>query len=431
MRLLSNALMASTILVLSTQTGLAADVQQPREEPLNQTSEQYATEELLRFSRLFEQIKQLYVDEISDAELLDMAVRGLLNELDPHSEYLTADKHQAIEQNAEGTFTGIGVELAMEEGELVIVAPLDESPASKAGLESGDVILSIQGRSTWGMSFNESLDAMVGSEGSELKLVIQRNFEEPFEISLVRSRVALSSVKVSTLAHDVGYIRIRQFQQDTGVELQQQMSELLADHPYLVGIVMDLRNNPGGVLQAAVEVTDNFIEQGLIVSTVGRDPGANSEFYATSGGTATELPLVVIMNRGSASAAEIVAGALQDHKRAIILGDISFGKGSVQNLIPLDGERAIKLTTARYFTPSGRSIQAQGIYPDIVSLPGEISFIEQDSLISEADLNHHLDVTADDLSPELLGFKQTLGDITDVQLSQAVSLLQGMAAFER
>lgn len=389
----------------------------------------FASAELQRFAKLFEQIRQLYVDEISDAELLDMAVRGLLGELDPHSEYLSDERQNVLEQGAKGTFTGIGVELSMEEGEFTIVAPLDKSPAAAAGLQPGDVILSIQGRSTWGMTLNEALDAMVGPEGSELKLMISRHLDEPFEISLIRSQIALDSVTVSTLAHDVGYIRIRQFQSDTGAELSEQISNLLAEHPYLIGLVLDLRNNPGGVLQAAVEVTDAFINDGLIVTTIGRDPSANSAFYASTNSISTELPLVIIINRGSASASEIVAGALQDHGRALILGDISFGKGSVQNLIQLDGERSIKLTTARYFTPSGRSIQAQGIYPDITVLPGEISFSNSDEFVSEADLSDHLGSDNSTQSPELLGFRQTLGDITDIQLSQAVLLLKGMAVY--
>ena len=405
----------------------------PEEQALEDstTTEHYATAELQRFARLFEQIRQLYVDEISDADLLDMAVRGLLEQLDPHSEYLTNEKQTAIEQRKEGTYTGVGVELSMEDGELTIVTPLDGSPAAEAGLQPGDVILSIQGRSTWGMTLSQALDAMAGNQGSELRLMISRGVGDPFQVSLIRSKVSVASVHASTLAHDVGYIRIRQFQSDTGTELATKLSRLTEEHPYLLGLVLDLRNNPGGVLQAAIEVTDAFIDEGLIVSTQGRDPSASSEFYASDTENTSNLPLVIVMNRGSASAAEIVAGALQDHKRALILGDISFGKGSVQNVIPLDDNSSIKLTTARYFTPSGRSIQAQGIYPDISVLEGEISYEEEDLVVGESSLEGHLGTNDNSATPELLGFRQTLSDITDVQLAQAVSILKGIAANKR
>lgn len=391
----------------------------------NQIAEYYAAEELQRFAKLFEQIRQLYVDEISDAELLEMAIRGLLEQLDPHSEYLSSDEQAAIERGAEGTYTGVGLELSMEEGELTVITPLDGSPADRAGLQPDDVILSIQGRSTWGMTFNEALDAMAGNQGTELRLMISRGAGDPFQVSLERSKVSVASVHASTLAHDVGYIRIRQFQTDTGRELSEELTKLTEEHPYLIGLVLDLRNNPGGVLQAAVEVTDAFIDEGLIVSTQGRDQGSNSEFYASNGERIWDLPIVVVMNRGSASAAEIVAGALQDHKRALVLGDISFGKGSVQNVIPLDDNSAIKLTTARYFTPSGRSIQARGIYPDISVLQGEISYTEEDIVVGEESLQGHLGTEDGAESPQLLGFRQTLSDITDIQLAQAVAILKG------
>lgn len=393
-------------------------------------NEIFAADELLRFARILEQISQTYVDEISDAELLDMAVRGLLGELDPHSEYLSGERRDAIQQNSEGAYVGVGIELTMVEGDLTIVTPLDESPAARAELRPGDIILRIDDRSVAGMTLPEALATMDEQPLRPLSLTIKRYDEAPFEVSLSRQKVPIKSVSVRSVAHDVGYIRINQFQNTTGEELQAQLSQLLTEHPYLVGLILDLRNNPGGVLHAAVDVSNSFIDSGLIVSTRGRDPNTNEDFYAVASQAVTDLPLVVLINSGSASAAEIVAGAVQDHKRGIILGDISFGKGSVQHVLPLDRDHSIKLTTARYFTPSGRSIQAQGIYPDITVLQGEISFEEKDTFIGEASLNRHLE-TSDNQAPELLGFREILGDITDIQLSQAVSVLKGMAIYSR
>lgn len=396
-----------------------------------QVTAQFSLEELKMFARLFEQVRQNYVEEVTDSELLEMAIKGMLEQLDPHSELLDQEKREFLESSSDGTFYGIGLELTMEEGELTVITPLDDSPAARANMQPGDVILEVDDQSVWGMSLSESLELMDGNSDPMKLLIGRQNSPEPIEISLTREKIALSSVRVKTLTHDIGYLRIRQFQRDTGSELQDELSELLREHPYITGLILDLRNNPGGILQAAVEVTDAFVSDGLIVTTRGRTAESEIHFYASGQTVAPTIPLVVLINQGSASASEIVAGALQDHKRALIMGDISFGKGSVQNIVPIDDHRAIKLTTARYYTPAGRSIQAQGIFPDVSVLDGDINRDEPGHKLSEADLLGHLENDLDDRSPELLGLRETLSDIDDLQLAQALAFLKGLAVYQR
>ena len=398
----------------------------------------FSLEELQMFARLFEQVRQNYVEEVEDAELLEMAIKGMLAQLDPHSEFLNKEKREYLENNSDGTFYGIGLELTMKNGELTVVTPLDGSPAEKANMEPGDVILEVDDKSVWGMSLGEALDIIDGESETALKLLISReDHPKPFEISLMREKVSLESVLAKTLTHDIGYLRIRQFQRSTGSEFQKKLGTLLSEHPYINGLILDLRNNPGGILQAAIEVSDAFLNYGLVVSTRGRAEESEMHFYAALDTVAPVIPLVVLINRGSASASEIVAGALQDHKRAVIMGDISFGKGSVQNVVPIDDERAIKLTTARYYTPSGRSIQAQGIFPDISVPDGNIQRTASPFKISEADLPRHLENEhslanqTNSASPELTGFRETLSDVEDLQLSQALAFLKGLAVYNR
>lgn len=317
-----------------------------------------ALDELRVFARVFEQIRQTYVEDIDDAELFDMAISGMLLQLDPHSEYLTEERMEELEETATGSFQGIGVELSMEDGDLMIVAPLDDSPAAEAGLQSGDIIVRINDEPIQGLSMADSLQLLDGEIGDEVKLSIWRESTGDTEdFALVRARIPLDSVSHRVIGGDVGYVRINRFQQRTGEEFLEAVQSLEEQADYLNGVIIDLRNNPGGLLQASVEVVSTLIDGGLVVSTRGRYPAFNTEHRAEPGERLAELPIVVLINRGSASAAEIVAGALQDHDRAVIVGDISFGKGSVQNVIGIDEERAIKLTTARYYTPSGRSIR--------------------------------------------------------------------------
>ncbi len=391
----------------------------------------FSMEELQQFARIFEQVRQNYVEDFTDAELLDMAIEGMLSQLDPHSELLNQEEREQVEDSSEGTFYGVGLELTMREGELMVVTPIDSSPAQRAGMQAGDIILEVDGQSLWGLSLNEALEIMEGELGTEMTILVVRDDQpKPFEVSLTRERIAMESVLAKTITEDIGYIRVRQFQNNSGEEFRNKLQSLIDEHPYITGLILDLRNNPGGVLQAAIEISDAFIDEGLIVSTRGRALNSNLEFYASSDTVEPSLPLVVLINRGSASGSEIVAGALQDHKRAIIIGDISFGKGSVQNVVPIDEARAIKLTTARYYTPSGRSIQAQGIFPDITVLDGDISYKESGVTITEADLFDHLE-NEDGDGPELLGFRETLTDIEDLQLAQALAFLKGLAIYQR
>jgi carboxyl-terminal processing protease len=391
---------------------------------------QMSLDELRVFVRVFEQLKQAYVEDISDAELFELAIWGMLSELDPHSEFLDLEEISALEDASEGRFSGIGVELTMEGDFLTIVTPIDNSPAAQAGIEPGDIILKVNGESIEGLSFRQSLRRLEGESGESLSLTLNRISENNLvEVELVRERIAVESVESRVVAEDVGYLRISQFQQNTSTEFTEDLTTLLDGNPLLTGLILDLRNNPGGLLRSAVDIADIFLESGTIVSTQGRIESANRTFYAKSGSSANDLPLVVLINRGSASAAEIVAGALQDHERAVILGDISFGKGSVQEVLHIDDTRAIKLTIARYFTPSGRSIQAQGIYPDIRVDQGSVNWDRDEGVFSEASLAGHLD--NDGEGPELIGLRETLSDIEDVQLAHAISLLQGSALLQK
>lgn len=391
---------------------------------------QMSVDDLRVFVRVFEQLRQAYVEELSDEELFEMAIWGMLTELDPHSEFLNLERISELEDASEGRFSGIGVELTMEGNFLTVVTPIDNSPAAKAGIESGDIILKVNGEPIEGLSFRQSLRRLEGESGEGLSLTLDRSSERNLvEVDLIRERIAVESVRSRVVAENVGYLRITQFQQDTSTEFENDLGKLLNENPLLAGLILDLRNNPGGLLRSAVDIADIFLDSGVIVSTQGRMESANQSFHATAGSTAGNLPLVVLINRGSASAAEIVAGALQDHERAVILGDISFGKGSVQEVLNIDESRAIKLTIARYFTPSGRSIQAQGIYPDIRVDQGNINWDRDDNALSEASLTGHLNNSTE--GPEFLGLRETLSDIEDVQLAHAVSLLQGSALLQQ
>ena len=388
---------------------------------------QLALDELRTFARVFEQIRQTYVEDIEDAELFDMAVRGMLLQLDPHSEYLNEELMEDLEQTATGSYSGIGVELSMEEGDLMIVAPLDNSPAAAAGLQSGDIIVRIDDEPIQGLSMAQSLELLDGETGDEVKLSIWREATgATLDVVLTQAVIPLNSVSSRVISGDIGYIRISRFQQRTGSEFLAAVQSFEEQRDILSGVVIDLRNNPGGLLQAAVEVVSALVDGGLVVTTRGRYAAFNTEQYAEPGQLLADMPFVVLINRGSASAAEIVAGALQDHDRAVIVGDISFGKGSVQNVVGIDETRAIKLTTARYYTPSGRSIQAQGIVPDIIIEEGSVTWRPALTVVTEASLMRHLenDQPAAD-EPELLGMVEGISDIDDVQLAHAISLLKG------
>ena len=387
-------------------------------------------EELRMFADVFNQIRVSYVEDVDDRTLLTNAVRGMLNNLDPHSQYLDEDSFSDLQTNTTGEFGGLGLEVGMENGFVKVIAPIDDTPAQKAGIESGDLIIQLDNKPVKGMNLQEAVTLMRGKVGTEITLLIVREgVQTPVEITLVRDTITVTSVRHRMLDPGYGYLRIAQFQVNTGPQVGKALKALHkeAGKEGLKGLVLDLRNNPGGVLGSAIDVTDHFIDEGLVVYTEGKMPSSFNRYEATDSDTADDTRMVVLINSGSASASEIVAGALQDHKRAVIMGTRSFGKGSVQTVLPLAKERAIKLTTARYFTPNGRSIQAQGIEPDIIVRRAKIEAIKPGyGLITEADLLGHLSNGEDEKSGKDKGDEKEDLASRDSQLYEAVNLLKGL-----
>lgn len=348
-------------------------------------------DELRLFTEVFQRIKSAYVEPVDDAELLEDAVRGMISGLDPHSAYLEPDEFENLQANTSGEFGGLGVEIGMEDGFVRVITPIDDTPAQRAGVKAGDLITKLDDTPVQGLGLSQVVELMRGKPGTKVILTVVRESEEkPLEIEVVRDFIQVASVRSRMLDEKYAYVRISQFQVDSGSEVNKHLKLLLKNNPK--GLILDLRNNPGGVLQAAVDISDAFLDDGLIVYTKGRLPETEHSFRASSNTLVPKLPMVVLINGGSASASEIVAGALQDQERAVIMGQNSFGKGSVQTVLPLTKERAIKLTTARYFTPEGRSIQAQGIRPDIEVADAEIRVREnQREFVKERDLSGHLE----------------------------------------
>jgi len=386
-------------------------------------------EDLRTFVEVFERIKAAYVEPVSDQKLLENAIRGMLDNLDPHSAYLIADDFQQLQESTSGEFGGLGIEVGMEDGLLKIIAPIDDTPAARAGIKAGDFIIRLDGQATQGMSMVEAVGKMRGKLGEKIRLTLVRDGGQPFDLELTRALIKTQSVRARLLEPNYGYLRISQFQQSSGKETQKALSKLKItnDNKTLRGLVLDLRNNPGGVLQAAVEVVDQFIASGLITYTKGRLEGSDLRFFAKGKDNSEGVPLVVLINEGSASASEIVAGALQDHHRAVLMGSTSFGKGSVQTILPLNQERAIKLTTALYYTPNGRSIQAQGIVPDVTVNRGRLVRDQEGRFaFKESDFARHLD----NGNPEFVMPVQTetehLAEDDDHQLNEALNLLKAL-----
>jgi len=351
-------------------------------------------DELKAFTQIFAKIKNDYVQEVNDRELLENAVRGMLEGLDPHSAYLDKSAYTDLQEGTTGEFGGLGIEVGMEDGFVKVISPIDDTPAQKAGIEPGDLIIRLDEMPVKGMSLNDAVKAMRGKPGTDINLTIVRDGEDkPLNIIVTRAIIKVKSVRTRTLEPGLGYLRISQFQAHTGEDMRLALEKLKADNnDNLDGLILDLRNNPGGVLGAAVAVSDFFLEKGLIVYTEGRVRDSKMKFSAKPADFISRAPLIVLVNGGSASASEIVAGALQDHNRAIIMGEKTFGKGSVQTVLPLENGSALKLTTARYYTPSGRSIQASGIVPDIVIDRVKIEKLEDNGLgIKEANLARHLE----------------------------------------
>ncbi len=388
-------------------------------------------DELRTFADVFNQVRASYVEDIDDKTLLENAIRGMLAGLDPHSTYLDAESFEDLQSNTSGEFGGLGLEVGMENGFVKVIAPIDDTPAQKGGIEAGDLIIKLDNKPVKGMSLNEAVEAMRGPKGSEIELTIVREgVPQPFTLKLKRDIIKVKSVRSRELEAGFGYIRIAQFQNGTGEEFRKVLARM-QEKQKLKGLVLDLRNNPGGVLQASVEVADAFIRSGLIVYTEGRLPSAKSQFSAQPDDLAAGVPLVVLINGGSASASEIVAGALQDHKRAVIMGTDSFGKGSVQTVVPLSESSAIKLTTARYYTPNGRSIQAQGIVPDVTVERAKVEMLPRGGGITEADLGRHLGngdgkVESDSKARQAKEDKSAELFASDNQLYEALNLLKGL-----
>ncbi|KJK19943.1 S41 family peptidase [Pseudomonas sp. NPDC087612] len=387
-------------------------------------------EELRTFAEVMDRIKAAYVEPVDDKTLLENAIKGMLSNLDPHSAYLGPEDFLELQESTSGEFGGLGIEVGMEDGFIKVVSPIDETPASRAGIEAGDLIVKINGQPTRGQTMTEAVDKMRGKVGEKITLTLVRDGGNPFDVTLARAVIQVKSVKSQMLEDGYGYIRITQFQVKTGEEVGKALAKLRKDNgKKLRGLVLDLRNNPGGVLQSAVEVADHFLTKGLIVYTKGRIANSELRFSADPADASEGVPLVVLINGGSASASEIVAGALQDQKRGVLMGTDSFGKGSVQTVLPLNNDRALKITTALYFTPNGRSIQAQGIVPDIEVRRAKITAEQDSENFKEADLQGHLgngNGGADRPSGKAGSAKPRPQD-DDYQLSQALSLLKGLS----
>ena len=395
-------------------------------------------EDLRTFTEVFARIKNDYVESINDKTLLENAIHGMLSGLDPHSAYLIPDDYQELQAGTSGEFGGLGIEVGMEDGFVKVIAPIDDTPAQRAGVEAGDLVIRLDDTPVKGLSLAEAVKVMRGAPGTDIVLTIVREgVDRPLSITITRDVIRVTSVRSRSLEPGYGYVRISQFQIRTGEDLHEAVAGLREDagDADLKGLVLDLRNNPGGVLNAAVSVSDAFLDKGTIVYTEGRMDDAQLTFSAKGSDILDGIPLVVLVNAGSASASEIVAGALQDHRRAVIMGEKTFGKGSVQTILPLDNGSALKLTTARYYTPSGSSIQARGIVPDITLDRMRVSRIDTGQRIKEADLARHLESeggsrdAAEDFEAAQQA-QQAAGETSlaqrDFALYEALNLLKGL-----
>lgn len=385
-------------------------------------------EEVRIFAEALDNIRSSYVREIDDKTLLEYAIKGMLSGLDPHSAYLAGEEYDSLQENTQGQFGGLGIEIGEQDGYIKIISPIDDSPASRAGILPGDLIIELDGKPLREMPINDAINMMRGEIGTTIDIGIMREgVPEPLEFTLTRDVIAVASVRHRELEPGYEYLRISQFKVNTGTEVEEALAEIREATPDLKGLVLDLRNNPGGILQASVQVVDAFITEGKIVYTQGRDNEVQMEFFADAQDPSGGVPLVVLINSGTASAAEIVSGALQDHGRAVIMGTRSFGKGSVQSVMPIAENRAIKLTTSLYFTPDGRSIQAQGIKPDIEVEEALVTRATGRGGYTEADLEGHLrnGNDLDDIVREPTVTTERVV-LNDYQLQEALTLLRGL-----
>lgn len=405
-------------------------------------AKQLPLDDLRKFTEVFDRIKKTYVEEVDDTTLLNNAIKGMLSGLDPHSAYLEPNAFEDLQESTSGQFGGLGIEVGQESGFVKVIAPIDDTPAQKAGVEAGDLIIKLDDTPVKDMSLDEAVKLMRGEPGTPIVLTIARERENgPIEITIVRDVIKVTSVKTRLLEPGYGYLRITQFQAQTGEDFSKGLAKLKEENKgELNGLILDLRNNPGGVLQAAVAVSDSLLDEGLIVYTEGRIKSSQLRFSATPGDELNGKPVVVLINGGSASASEIVSGALQDQGRAIIMGTDSFGKGSVQTVMQLNEEYGLKLTTARYYTPNGRSIQALGIVPDIEVKRAKLTEVKSQDFFKEADLAGHLSngkaeksdkenkpgnaKTNDENSPSAILER-------DFQLREAINLLKGLTILSK
>ena len=389
------------------------------------------------FGDIFQRVRESYVDEVDEKALIEAAINGMLTSLDPHSSFLDTENFSNMQVQTKGKFGGLGIEITMENGVIKIVSPIDDTPAAKAGLQPEDYIVAVDGESILGMALSDAVDKLRGKVGSDVTVTIQREQNEPFDVTVTRDTIKIRSVR-SDVFDDIGYLRITTFSEQTSPGLNDAVEKIFTEHGDKVkGFVLDLRNNPGGLLNEAIAVTDAFLEAGEIVSTRGRDDENASRAYAKPGDIGRGLPLVVLINSGSASASEIVAGALKDHQRAVLLGTRSFGKGSVQSVIPVSGTGAMRLTTARYYTPSGVSIQATGITPNIEVVLARIEKLEG-GITREENLKGALDSSDPDSPESAESDDNDKADATpadqskiDYQLARALDLIQGVAIFTK
>lgn len=438
---MNKKVITAAVLGLITSAFITLEIAKPTN--ANEASENKSTyEQLSLFGDIFERIREKYVEEVNDEDLIRAAINGMLTSLDPHSSYLPPSDFDQMKVQTRGEFGGLGIEVTQEEGYVKVVSPIDDTPAFRAGIEAGDLITAVDGQSLLGLSLDEAVKLMRGPVGSEIVLTIFREtIEEPYDVTIIRDTIKPLVVR-HRLEGDTAYVRLTTFNDQTYRGLEKAIKEMTKEAggiKNINGFVLDLRNNPGGLLSQAIKVSDAFLDKGEIVSTRSKHKGEGDRFNAMRGDLAKGKPIVVIINGGSASASEIVAGALQDHRRAIILGTKSFGKGSVQTIMPLQGNGAIRLTTSRYYTPSGRSIQAVGVVPDILVEPRKASEDDKNSkkTRSEASLRGSLtkelsetDKKRLDEQEEKLNEKAKLQQ-EDYQLSYAIDLLRGFSVLQQ